>query len=91
MATKKSKSYEKWMTKEDYNMFTKNMSQKQKKDFNDNWFENTNTLMSLGAVGLIKKRNETLSPVEIAKARKQIPEHYPWVDPKDIKPFKPEK
>lgn len=76
--------YELWkdmMTKEDYELLTKNLTPYQKEKF-DLWYEDTNSLMGLGGHGLItnEKYLSTLPPdkanemrVKQQERRKNIP------------------
>jgi hypothetical protein len=86
----KKNPYEGIMTNADYSMMTKNLSVKEKKEF-DRGVDNTNALMSLGAVGLHIKRNESLSAEEINERRKKIPKFFPNVKATDITPYKRDK
>lgn len=65
----KDNLWERWMTKEDYELVTKRMTKEKKEQFNRG-FDDPNQLMSLGAYGLIK----TLRPEVREKRRKDIPE-----------------
>lgn len=87
---KKKNPFNGIMTDADYSMITKNLSAKEKKEF-DRGVDNTNALMSLGAMGLHIKRNALLSPKEVNERRKKIPDFFSNVKPSDIKPFKSEK
>ena len=78
-----------WMTKADYDLLMKNMPKKFKKDF-ERGFGVANSLMSWGALGLLKTVNSGLTPDEIAERRKDIPRYYPWVKPEEIMPYEPD-
>lgn len=86
-----TRGWENLMTAADYNLVTKKMPESKKKKFVSNLYNDANAVMSLAGLGLNKNVNENLSSKEIAERRKQIPKHYPWVKPSDIKPYKPEK
>jgi hypothetical protein len=70
-------SWSKIFTAEDWSLLTQGCTEKQKELLIKSIIEDPNFSMSLGAMGLIKSVNATLSDDEVARRRKGIKERLP--------------